>query len=154
MESGLLDAICGALKLEKPGNPSLLNPLVLAYVGDTVFDLAVRSMLICRHDVKAQALHRLSSRRVCAAAQAQALNALSPTLTEVEADIVRRARNAKPGTIPKNAKPEDYRAATALEALLGWLYLDGQEERLWALIAACLDAQAPDRLEQPRGFRP
>ena len=150
----MLDNICAQLGLDKPQNPRMLSPLVLAYIGDSIFDLAVRSMLICSYDVKAHGLHRMSSKRVCAAAQARALHSILPGLMEGEAEIVRRARNAKPGTIPKNAAPEDYAMATALEALLGWLYLDGQEERMWELIGLCLQAQEPDRTERPAPFHP
>ena len=151
---GFLRSFCRELNLEKPRDAAQLNPLVLAYIGDSVFDLAVRTMLICGHDAKAHALHRMSSRRVCAAAQAQALSTLLPVLEKEEMAIVQRGRNAKPGTIPKNAAPEDYAAATGLEALLGWLYLSEKEERLLSLLKLCLEEQEPDRLQTATPFRP
>lgn len=112
----------------------MLHPLVLAYVGDTIFDLAVRTMLIDTHDAKAHTLHEMSARRVRASAQAQAAMALYELLDEQEQAVYRRGRNARPGTVPRHASVEEYCAASALEAVLGYLYLSGKEERLlWAL---------------------
>jgi ribonuclease-3 family protein len=79
-------------------------------------------------------MHREAVRYVKAAAQEQSLRALSDELTETEADVVRRARNHKITSKPKNADPVTYKMATAFEALLGYLYLDGQEERLQAVM--------------------
>lgn len=153
-DKGFLRNACGALEMAPPRDAAQLNPLVLAYVGDSVYDLAVRTMLVCGHDAKANALHHMSSRRVCAAAQARALDAVLPELEENELAIVQRGRNAKPGAIPKNAAPADYAAATGLEALLGWLYLSEREERLWTLLKLCLEVGGHDSIEMAKPFRP
>jgi ribonuclease-3 family protein len=108
----------------------LLSPLRLAYVGDAVHELLVRTALLGSGG-KARAMHREAVAAVRAGAQADALERLAPLLTEAEADIVRRGRNAHPHhAAPKAAGPAAYARATALEALLGYLYLTGQAERL------------------------
>lgn len=121
--------ICETAKLA-PRGAQMMNPLTLAYVGDTVFDLAVRVSLIDAHDLKPGALNAMASKRVCAASQAALARAVLPELTEKEREVFARGRNAKPGTVPKNADAADYALATALESLIGFLYLDGQQARL------------------------
>lgn len=119
----------------------MLNPLRLAYAGDAVHDLLVRTSLVLQGG-KAGAMHKDAIRSVNAAAQAQALARIASMLTETEADIVRRGRNAHANHgIPKRARPADYKQATGLEALLGFLYLTGQQERLLAVYQAMQDAQ-------------
>ncbi len=113
-----------------------INSLELAYLGDTLYDLYVRERLV-RRGGHVKTLHRKAVSRVCAAAQSRALTRLEPLLTPDEADVVRRARNAHQ-TPPKNADPADYHRATSLEALLGWLYLTGQRDRLHVLLDAAL----------------
>lgn len=115
-----------------------LSPLVLAYVGDTVYDLYVRTRLILKSDATAHGLHVQAARLVCAKAQAAALYAMLDELTEDELAIYKRGRNSHLGTVPKHAAIQDYRAATGLEALLGYLYLSGQDERLTELMALAL----------------
>lgn len=147
------DDLCRALKIESTGKAELLNPLVLAYIGDTVFDLAVRTMLIQSQGGKVNSLHSKSAKRVRASAQAVAAKALFPRLSEAESKIYMRGRNAKPGTIPKNANPQDYAEATALETLLGYLFLDGQQDRMLELIVMALEAQQIDDSPAPRPFK-
>ena len=108
----------------------MLNPLVLAYVGDAVHDLTIRTRLALSGG-RVHALHQGASRTVCCAAQAKALQRIEALLTEAERDVVRRGRNshAHHGA-PKNANPAEYALATGLEALLGYLYLTGQRARL------------------------
>lgn len=113
---------------------SQLSPIVLAYIGDAVFEIYVRQRLIAGTNRKPHQLHRASTQYVSAAAQARLLQRWMPVLTEEEADIVRRGRNTKSGQPPKNANPGDYRHATALECLVGYLYYRGEKERLEQLI--------------------
>lgn len=119
----------------------MLSPLRLAYIGDAVHDLFVRTALIF-HGGKAGAMHRDAVRSVNAAAQAGTLARVSGTLTETEADVVRRGRNAhaKHG-IPRRANPADYKQATGWEALLGFLYLTGQTDRLLTILNAAEEVE-------------
>ncbi|RCX14016.1 ribonuclease-3 family protein [Fontibacillus phaseoli] len=121
---------------EPPSKPArLLPPLALAYIGDAVFEVAVRQHVIARPNLRPHHLHRLSTKYVSAKAQAGLLALLEPQLTEDEKDVVRQGRNAKSGTIPKNANVQDYRHATAFESLIGYLYYTGEHDRLRSLIA-------------------
>lgn len=108
----------------------LLNPLQLAYMGDTVWDLLVRTRLLyCGKNLRH--MHQEAVAHVNAAAQAKALCKLEGLTTDAEGDIIRRGRNAHARhPVPKNQDPADYSAATGLEALIGYLYVTGQEERL------------------------
>ncbi|MEA5058531.1 MAG: ribonuclease III domain-containing protein [Candidatus Pelethousia sp.] len=133
----LLSRIRAALGLPEK-DPRQLSPLVLAYVGDTVYDLYVRTRLILSSDATAHGLHMQATRLVCAWAQAAALHAIVDTLSEDELAVYKRGRNSHMGTVPKNAAIQDYRAATGLEALLGYLYLRGQDARLTELMALIL----------------
>ena len=113
--------------------------LELAYLGDTLWDLMVRARLVKRGG-RMKDLHRAAVKQVCAQAQSDALARIEAVLTEEEAAVVRRARNARQ-TPTRNADPGDYRRATALEALIGWLYLTGQRERMEDLMRAALPEQ-------------
>ena len=110
--------------------------LELAYLGDTLWDLMVRTRLV-RKGGRMKDLHRAAIGQVCAKAQSEALSRIEAQLTDEEAAVVRRARNARQSPT-KNADPGDYHRATALEALIGWLYLTGQKERMEALMRAAL----------------
>ena len=107
-----------------------LSPTTLAFVGDGVQSLYVRARLALCHEAKSGALHKLSVRSVSAAAQARSVERLLSEFTEDELSVYKRARNAKTGSVSKNAQVVDYRKATGLEAVLGYLYLSGQTERL------------------------
>ncbi|MCR4925338.1 MAG: ribonuclease III [Clostridiales bacterium] len=111
-------------------NPKQLSPLTLAFIGDTVYDLFVREMLICQANRPANKLHREAVKRVRAKAQAQAVELILPLLTDEEKDILKRGRNAHTNHLPKNASESDYHYATGFEALLGYIYLKGDIERL------------------------
>lgn len=116
-----------------------LNPLQMAYIGDTLHDLYVRSMLVSQ-GMTVGAMHKQAVRMVSAHAQARMLEAIEPELTEAEADIARRGRNSQAKhAAPKHADPADYAHATALEALWGYLYLSGQAQRLDTLIRMALE---------------
>lgn len=116
-----------------PEKARLLNPLQLAYLGDSVWDLLIRSRLLYAGR-NVHNMHRAATGSVNAGAQAQALERMTPLLSPEEAEIARRGRNAHARhPAPRNQNPADYQAATALEALVGFLYVTGQEERLLAL---------------------
>lgn len=110
------------------------SPLTLAYIGDAVYELVIRTMVVEKGNRQASQLHRLTTSYVKAQAQAAMIEALEPELTEEELAIYKRGRNAKSYTSAKNASILDYRKATGLETLIGYLYLSGREERILFLI--------------------
>lgn len=110
------------------------SPLTLAYIGDAAYELVIRTMVVKKGNRQASQLHRLTTSYVKAQAQAAMIEALEPELTEEELAIYKRGRNAKSYTSAKNASILDYRKATGLEALIGYLYLSGREERVLFLI--------------------
>lgn len=122
--------------LEKTTDVSSLSPLTLAFIGDTVFDLLIRSELVTEANRPVNALHTMASKRVCAAAQAESIRKIMHLLTEDETAVFKRGRNAHTGGIPKNASSADYHYATGLESLFGWLYLRGETERIKELYRA------------------
>jgi ribonuclease-3 family protein len=112
-----------------------LSSLVLAYMGDAVYDQYVRTVLIeSNPNLGAHALHVMASRIVCAGAQADAFKAISGHLTEEENGIYHRGRNANSPSVPKNADVVEYRIATGFEAVLGFLHLMGSTKRLNQLL--------------------
>lgn len=129
-----------------------LSPLVMAFVGDGVFTLYVRSRLAENSRAKAGTLHKRASKFVSAAYQAFVMDALAPELTEEEEGVARRAKNAHNNTVAKNATVIDYKRATAFEAVLGYLSLSGQRERLGYILdkAYLLDEQKEETNEQSR----
>ncbi len=120
--------------------PSQLSPLVLAYIGDGVYELYVRNRIITEHsDMPPNKLHILSTKHVKAHAQSNAMCVIEPMLTEAETAIYKRGRNAKSATVPKNADVVDYRKATGFEALVGYLYLQKDNERLENIMQIAYD---------------
>ena len=115
----------------------LLSPLQLAYIGDTVWDLMVRTGLLYTGK-NVHSMHCAAVKRVNAKAQAQALSRIADSLTEEEKNLVRRGRNAhsRHGA-PRNQDPADYSQATGLETLIGFLYLTGRVDRLKELYSLC-----------------
>jgi len=111
-----------------------LSSETLAFVGDAVYEVYVRAALAEKGHLPVSRLHKESVRYVRASAQAAAIKALLPALSEEDAAIVRRARNHKPKTMPKNADPALYKWATAFEALIGYYFLSGKKEESDALI--------------------
>ena len=111
-----------------------LNPAHWAYVGDAVFDLYVITHIVTTTDYPVGQMHRQAVRIVNCKTQAEALDRLEPLLTDEELGIVRRRRNAKGHDAPRNSSPEQYARATSLEALVGFLYLTGQNDRMLTLI--------------------
>ena len=115
------------------------SPLTLAYIGDGIYDLVIRSVVVGKGNTRARELHKRTSQIVKANTQAEMMEVLLPLLTEEEADIYRRGRNAKSPTMEKNATMSDYRKATGFEALMGWLYLQDEFERLVELVKTGVD---------------
>lgn len=111
-------------------NPKQLSPLTLAFLGDAVFELLVREELVQEANMPVARLHHRAVGVVCAGAQSDAVAVLEPILTEEEHEIYKRGRNANGHHVPKNADPAEYRRATGLEALFGFLYLKGEQERI------------------------
>lgn len=124
------------LQYEKDVDAKQLNSLALAYMGDAVFEIYVRRHLLQSGKVKPNHLHREATRYVSAKAQAQILFRMTDehVLTPEESSVVMRGRNAKSGTVPKNTDVQTYHYSTAFEALVGYLYLHGEEERMEELI--------------------
>lgn len=140
MFDGMLDGIRGGSKDLTLDEVRFLNPLVLAYVGDAVYEVFIRTTLVAMEPNKtAHKLHVMSIEYVKAHAQSDIIHKISDFLTEEEMGIVKRGRNTKSGTVPKNADVVEYRAATGFEALIGYLYLTGNMERLREVLEASID---------------
>ena len=127
---------------QAPADPSQLAPLSLAYMGDTVYDLFVRTLLLETTTLTVNGLHKRAAKLVCAKAQAEAFRAIEPLLKEKELAIFKRGRNSHIGTVPKSASIMDYRTATGLEALIGFLYLSGENDRLNEIMRLILSESA------------
>ncbi len=138
METGLNTFI-----LEKSGiSPRDIrsySPLVLAYIGDGIYDLVIRSMIVGKGNSNVNSLHRQTSQIVKAHTQSEMIGVLQQDLTEEELTIYKRGRNANSPTTAKNATIMDYRRATGFEALMGYLYLEDRMDRIMELILIGLD---------------
>ncbi len=110
------------------------SPLTLAFLGDSVYELTIRTMLMNHGNARPNDMNRRKNRYVKAGAQSQMMGVIEPLLTDREAAVYRRGRNAKSYTMAKNATMADYRRATGFEALMGYLYLSGQTDRMYELI--------------------
>ena len=118
-----------------------MSSLGLAHLGDGVFELMVRSWLCLHGKATSRGLHKATVRYVAAPAQARAVEKILPLLDEEEGDVFRRGRNTSPHSVPQNASRADYQAATGLEALFGWLWLQGRTQRLNELFAAMMEEE-------------
>ncbi len=118
-----------------------ISSLGLAHLGDAVYELMVRSWLCLHGKATAKGLHKATVGYVSAPAQAGMAEAVKPLFTPEEEDVFRRGRNASPHSIPPHASREDYAAATALEALFGWLWLRGEQDRLNELFETMMEAR-------------
>ena len=116
-----------------------LSPLVWAYIGDCVYEVFIRTNLVNNSTAKPHRLHIETIKFVKAKAQADTLAKIKDNLTEKEKEIVRRGRNAENHHVAKNASTAEYSQATAFEALIGYLYLTKQDERLKEILTMCLD---------------
>lgn len=137
MEKGIDAYIKEQFEIE-PVDIRTYSPLTLAYIGDGIYDLVIRSIVVGRGNTKAANLHRETSRLVKAKTQAEMIERLLPHLTQEEEEVYRRGRNAKSPTMAKNATMSDYRKATGFEALMGYLYLMDEFERLVELVKLAL----------------
>ena len=115
------------------------SPLTLAYIGDAIYDLIIRTLIVKQGNSRPEKMHKRASALVKASAQAEMIERLLPMLTEEEHAIYKRGRNAKSYTMAKNAMMLDYRKATGFEALMGYLYLKEDMSRLIDLVKAGLD---------------
>ncbi len=118
-----------------------LSSLGLAHLGDSVFEVMVRSWLCLHGKAKAKDLHRATVRYVAAPAQAERVERILPLLTQEEAAVFRRGRNTAPHSVPKAATRAQYQAATGLEALFGWLYLQGRTDRINELFSIMMEGE-------------
>lgn len=123
----------------KEVRPNEYSPLALAFIGDSVFDLVIKSVIVEKANCQVNKLQNKTSKIVRATTQALIVDALKDELSEEEANIYRRGRNAKPYTKAKNASYSEYCKSTGLEALVGYLYLKGDTERLVSLIKLGLE---------------
>ena len=114
------------------------SPLALAFVGDNVFDLVIRTIVAEKSTGNVSTLHKIKSTMVRAGAQSRMADEIMSLLTEDETAVYKRGRNAKSHTVPKNADVTDYRKATGVEALFGYLYLEDRKDRIDELVEICM----------------
>lgn len=128
--------------LDKDKIPQIntLSPLTLAFLGDSVYEMFVRTKILEMGNRPANELHKIAVGYVKAKAQAEAAHKILEILDEAETEIYKRGRNTNIHTVPKNADMADYRHATALEALIGYLYLKGDESRLNEILNLAFDS--------------
>lgn len=117
------------------------SPLTLAYIGDAVFEVVVRTVIVDEANRSVSKIHKAASDIVNAKSQAKIMFNIMDALTDEESKVYKRGRNAKAVTKAKNASMADYRVATGFEALIGWLYLNNQTERMLELIKLGLDSK-------------
>ncbi len=128
----MLETILNELNLSKTP-PGEYSALTLAYLGDCVYELYVRSYLVKDGNKNVNTLHKTATKHVCCAAQAELYRKIENMLTDEEAAVFHRGRNTK-SHVPKNSEMRDYRDATGVEALIGWLYLKGEKQRICDLL--------------------
>lgn len=146
----LLESVKALLVEGKRGGilPREVSPLGLAYIGDAIFEIFVRTTVLARANAPVNKLHKQARDIVNAKAQAEMYRHIAPHLTEEEFAIFKRGRNAKSFTTPKNMDLMDYRHATGLEALFGFLYLDGKMERAFELFQIGLEKRYTTDIEK------
>lgn len=133
MEESIMKMVRAAFNLPET-DIKTYSALTLAYIGDSIYDLIIRTMLVEHGNTQVNKLHQRASRLVKAAAQKEILHVVEPLLTEEELTVYKRGRNAKSFTTAKNASISEYRTATGFEALLGYLYLQNKLERILELV--------------------
>lgn len=138
MEESLVSKVQSTFDLSKK-DIRTYSPLTLAYIGDSIYDLIIRTMLVERGNAQVNRLHQNASKMVKASAQKDILHAIMDDLTEEELGYYKRGRNAKSVTVAKNASMTDYRIATGFEALIGYLYMTEQMERIFELLQSGLN---------------
>lgn len=115
-------------------DPRTYSPLALAFIGDGIYELVIRTMVVTKANRANHDLHQATVKYIKAENQAKMVEILKPVLTEEEAAVLRRGRNAKPNSVAKNASLGEYHRATGVEALFGYLYLTGRTDRMLELI--------------------
>lgn len=115
------------------------SPLTFAYIGDAVYEMVIRTLIVEQGQQAVQSLHKQTTKLVCASAQAAMAEALLEDMTRQEQDIYRRGKNSKINSSAKNMSLEDYRKATGFEAVCGYLYLNGQTARIVELVKRGMD---------------
>lgn len=133
MEKGINQYILEHFQIEEQ-DIKTYSPLTLAYIGDGAFDLIIRSIVVGKGNTSAHQLHRQTSKVVKAASQSEMIEKILPFLTKEEEAVYKRGRNAKSGTMAKNATMVEYRRATGFEALMGYLYLKNDFSRMIELV--------------------
>ena len=123
---------------ENEADVNTMSPLTWAYIGDSVYELYIRMHLVNNTTMKPHKLHIESIKYVKAKAQAEILKKIESNLTEKELEIVKRGRNAENHHLPKNATVQDYMYSTGFEALIGYLYLTKQDDRLAGILSECV----------------
>lgn len=126
------------------------SPLVLAYIGDCIFDLIIKSLVVNQGNRPVQKLHKMTSTYVQASAQSYMMRAIQEHLTEEEHAVYKRGRNAKSVSPAKNQSITDYRRATGFEALLGYLYLEKNWKRMLDLVKIGLDSMEESEIWEKR----
>ena len=139
LDNDLVKCIYEGLDM-KHTEPSQLSPLVLAYIGDSIYDLVITTWVIEQGNMQVNKLNKKTSSIVKAESQSAMIGVIEPMLSEYEEAVYKRGRNAKSYTSAKNASIGDYRRATGFEALMGYLYLSGQYERMMELVKAGLES--------------
>lgn len=135
---GMESYMCEVLQMQEVDVESY-SPLTLAYIGDGVYDLIIRTLVVSKGNKQVKKLHQDTSSMVQASAQSEMMRVLQPLLTEEEHGVYKRGRNAKSVSPAKNQSLTDYRRATGFEALIGWLYLKKEWKRMIDLIKIGLD---------------
>lgn len=137
METGVVSKITEFFGVEKK-DAKQYAPLTLAYIGDAVYEMVVRTILVEQNDTQVNKLHKKASSLVKAGAQCELFHKIEADLSEEEMSVFKRGRNAKSHTVAKNADVGDYRIATGVEALIGYLYLSERYDRILELMKGLL----------------
>ena len=146
MASSLNEYLNDKFNIE-PKDIRTYSPLTLAYIGDAIFDVVIRSILVNKGNTPVNKLHQRASQIVKATTQATMVMALMDELTDEERDYYRRGRNSKPHTKAKNASTMDYLEATGFEAVIGYLYLTGDMDRICELVNRGIELTGLDILD-------
>ena len=123
---------------KKELNPDDFSPIVLAYIGDAVYEVIIRRFVMSHGNVSANKMHKITSSYVSASSQSEFAKKIQDILTEEEKTVYKRGRNAKSGSVAKNQTMSDYRHATGFEALIGYLYLQNKTDRIYELLNDCI----------------
>lgn len=129
----MFDVLTGLAPLSKD-RLKTYSPLTFAYIGDAVYELIIRTHIVAKGNTRPNRLHKEAISYVNAAAQTALMERIEPLLNQEESTIYHRGLNAKPATTAKNQTRHDYRIATGFETLIGYLYLSGQQQRIYQLL--------------------